>query len=238
MILALHTATPILGVALMHPETGALEASWRADVGNGHSEALFVALESVCRAARVNPGDLTALGAAVGPGGFTGVRTGLAFAKAVARARGIPLYGLDTLMADAYEAQLAGAAGRCAPMLDGRRGLVFAALYELAPDANELPTVLEAPRLLPATEWAEALAAGPRGTLALGEGATAHAEAFARAGCRVAPPSSHGAGLRAIAERARRLAAQGAPDESASLAPLYLREPQAVLTWEAKQAAR
>lgn len=238
MILALHTATPILGVALMREDTGAIEALWQADVGNGHAEALFVALDAACRAARALPSDIRAVGAAVGPGGFTGVRSGIAFAKAFARARGVPLYGLDTLTADAYEAQLSGASGRVSPMLDGRRGLVFAALYALAPYAAEPPQAIAAPALLSAEAWAAALAEGPAGTLALGEGATAHRERFEAAGCRVAPASAHGAGLRAIAEHARLRFRAAAPDEAAGLAPLYLREPQAVLSWEARQAAR
>lgn len=70
---------------------------------------------------------LTAVAAATGPGSFTGVRIGLATARALAQGYGIPAVGISTLEALAGGVSAPGAL--VAPLLDARRSQVYAALY-------------------------------------------------------------------------------------------------------------
>ncbi|MEB3330286.1 MAG: tRNA (adenosine(37)-N6)-threonylcarbamoyltransferase complex dimerization subunit type 1 TsaB [Candidatus Sericytochromatia bacterium] len=232
MLLAINTATPHLSVALMDGER--LVAELGRDVGNGHSEALFVLVEALFAWTGCRREALEAVGVAIGPGGFTGVRTGLAFAKTAAQVLGIPVYGVETL--PALAAQLPAAERVCA-LLDARRGLVFAGLY--AP-AAEGPRVLVPPALHPFEAWCAQLAA--RDDTAdlwwLGEGASRHRAAItgARPGWRVPPEAQLAAGAVGVGLLAARRLAAGEPSDGEALAPLYLREPQAVVNWEAAAA--
>ena len=64
---------------------------------------------------------------AIGPGGFTGVRIGVALAKSMAHALDLPLIGVPTLEVAALE--FAWFPGQIRPMIDGGRGQVATALY-------------------------------------------------------------------------------------------------------------
>jgi tRNA threonylcarbamoyladenosine biosynthesis protein TsaB len=66
--------------------------------------------------------------ATIGPGSFTGIRVGLAFCKGLASGRNIPLVGVPTL--DVLASPLSFMEGRyLCPLIDARKGEVFAALY-------------------------------------------------------------------------------------------------------------
>jgi len=94
-LLALDTSTAMASVALYDGDHVVSESTWLA--GREHSTRLLieidVALERVGRAAS----DLTGLVVACGPGSFTGVRVALSVAKGVAFARGLPLWGVNSL---------------------------------------------------------------------------------------------------------------------------------------------
>lgn len=229
MYLGINTATDALAIALV--EDGRLLAEAIRDVGTEHSEAVFELLETVfawCGRARK---DLRGVGVAIGPGGFTGVRTGMTLAKTVAQVANLPVYGVDTLTALAM--QFAGP-HHVAPMLDARRGLVFAGVY--APGAP-VPEALHTGEMGPLAHWLEVLQA-VRGPLwVVGEGAVKHRDAIVAAMPDATMPPDGLMTARAvpIALHAERRHRAGAPSDGPTLAPLYLREPQAVVNWEAAQ---
>lgn len=233
MLLGLNTATPHLALALV--EDGALVAELGRDVASEHSEAVFVLLETLFAWSGRTRQELRGVGVAVGPGGFTGVRTGLAVAKTVAQVLGIPVYGVETLAALAF--QFPGAPLVC-PLLDARRGLVFAGLYRPGPGGLE---VVVPPALHAFEAWRDLVAARPdaEGLLWVGEGAERFREGIEGAGRGwfVPPMAQMAAGATSVALLAARRLAAGEPSDGAALAPLYLREPQAVVNWEAAQAA-
>lgn len=230
LVLGINTATPHLALALV--EDGRLLAELGQDVGSDHSETVFVILETLFAWTGRKREELSAVGVAQGPGGFTGVRTGLALGKTIAQVLGLPVYGVDTLAALA--AQFPGVP-RVAAMLDARRGLVFAGLYG-PPGPDGAPAVLETPVMLDFTAWLAAQA-DPAGLLCVGEGATRHREALEAAHCIVPPDAQLSACAMTVALHAARCLAAGQPTDGAALAPLYLREPQAVVNWEAARAA-
>ena len=68
----------------------------------GHQERIGVIARQAALEAGVAFADLDRIGVTVGPGSFTGLRVGLAFAKGLATALSIPCVGVTTLEAMAY----------------------------------------------------------------------------------------------------------------------------------------
>lgn len=105
-VLALETATLVSGVALA--TESALLAEWKLETTKTHSELLLPHIEMLLQAAQVEKQQLQAVAVSLGPGSFTGLRIGLATAKALAYALGIPLIGVPTLEALAYNCPAPG----------------------------------------------------------------------------------------------------------------------------------
>jgi tRNA threonylcarbamoyladenosine biosynthesis protein TsaB len=102
----------------------------------GHQERLAPMAAEVMAAAGLAFADLGKIAVTLGPGSFTGLRVGLAFAKGLHLACGAPLAGVGTLEALAMSA---GAGGVSAGVIDARRGLVYLQAFEgetplMAPD--------------------------------------------------------------------------------------------------------
>ncbi len=95
MLLALDTSSQNIGIALYDGAQTLNEAVWAS--ANYHTVELAPAVEAALGRARMEVGDLEAIGVAIGPGSFTGLRIGLGFAKGLALARHIPIIGIPTL---------------------------------------------------------------------------------------------------------------------------------------------
>nr|MCB7500651.1 tRNA (adenosine(37)-N6)-threonylcarbamoyltransferase complex dimerization subunit type 1 TsaB [Enterobacter roggenkampii] len=153
------------------------------------------------------------IGVTVGPGSFTGLRVGLAFALGLGAALDRPVVGISTL--DALAASVA-APGLVAAVIDARRGQVYGRLFrDGAPvgEAEAWPLETARDRIL-----AEA---GQGGVLLVGSGATLLAETFPDlAGARIEPLAAPSA------EALARLTMAADPATSPP-SPLYLRAPDA-----------
>ena len=178
----------------------------------GHQERLGGLVRDVMAEAGGGFNSLDRIGVTVGPGSFTGLRVGLAFAQGLGAALDRPVVGVSAL--DALSASLDDAAGPVAALIDARRGQVYARLFTngsaLGPD--EALSLEEAARRV-----AEI---GPDVAL-IGNGAAVLAQAFpalkfARIDDRVAPSPEALACLAATADPAMH------PPR-----PLYLRAPDA-----------
>ena len=109
----------------------------------------------------------------VGPGLFTGLRVGVATAKALAQALRVPMVGLSSLDLLAYRQR--GTRRLIAAVIDARRGEVFSALYRKVPGG--LQRVSEAV-VTKAEEVAADLEARGEECLLVGDGAVRYAAAF------------------------------------------------------------
>ncbi|MDX2202034.1 MAG: tRNA (adenosine(37)-N6)-threonylcarbamoyltransferase complex dimerization subunit type 1 TsaB [Hyphomicrobiaceae bacterium] len=115
----------------------------------GHAETLVAMLASVVAQAGMELADTERVVVTHGPGGFTGVRAGVAAARALALATGCEAVGISTLDALAAEARVKGVGGALAVAVDARRGMVFFARYGQGQSEAEpmLVAIAEAARL-------------------------------------------------------------------------------------------
>ena len=152
----------------------------------------------------------------VGPGSFTGVRIGIATARGLSAALGIPATGVCTLDAVARAIDEPGG-GLALAVLDGFRGEVFAALYDGDGERVWEPGVYQPEEL---ARRVGGLAEAPR---AAGSGAVRFRHELARDGVRIAGDADpvHQVAARHICA----LAAAGKGSDS--LEPIYLRPPDA-----------
>lgn len=178
IILGLDTATADTSVALLS-DTEGLELSLArhhrpvADERPGHAEQLLGLAAEVLHEASLTWGAVDRIAVGVGPGTFTGLRIGVATARALAQASGAQLAGVSTLHALAEAAAAAAPAG--APVLacvDARRGEVFAAAW-----AADGAGLVDARAVAPVGLAALAGALGAR-PLAVGDGAVRYREAL------------------------------------------------------------
>lgn len=178
---ALDTATPDPALALLDGDVVVAEA-WLGRAPGGGRRVLEAAHHLFAMAA-VTPGDLREIVVGVGPGGFTGIRIGIATALGLGQALGIPVHGASTLEALALGLAIARRAPGelIAPVIDARRREVFAAAYVF--DDGDPRVVIEPAAWVPADFAAALSRAG--GAVIGGDGAdlVPHAD-----GVRRAPP--------------------------------------------------
>jgi tRNA threonylcarbamoyladenosine biosynthesis protein TsaB len=97
-----------------------------------HTASLPALVDRVLADAGVTIGDVEGLAVSIGPGSFTGLRIGLALAKGIAFAGGLPLVGVPTLEALAHVADASPGETICAA-IDARKREVYAALFTATP---------------------------------------------------------------------------------------------------------
>lgn len=95
MLLAIDTATRTASIALYTEEGIQAEASWRSR--ENHTVELMAQIVRMLELARATKDDLRAIGVALGPGSFTGLRVGMSVAKGLAFGSNSPLVGIPTL---------------------------------------------------------------------------------------------------------------------------------------------
>jgi tRNA threonylcarbamoyladenosine biosynthesis protein TsaB len=229
------TATPSTAVAVLAADGAEVEL--RDDPAPGdpprHAETLQPLLERALEHAGLGWADVTRLCVGVGPGGFTGLRLGVATARALAQGRDLGLVGVSSLEALARgverlpDAEVAapGHPDRRGPVLaviDARRGEVFVAAYD--GDRCLLDPLVIAPgelaaRLTARREW------NGDAMLAVGDGAVRFRAELERAGVSV--PADGSRAHRVSALMVCRLGRGREPADRDALLPDYRREPDA-----------
>lgn len=232
-ILAFDTATRATAVALqLSADQPPLEArdDPPADGRPRHTTRLLALVAELLEEAGASFDSLERIAVGVGPGTFTGLRIGIATARALGQARGLSLVPVSTLQSLALGAEKAHADGvdidAVLPLIDARRGEVFAAMWSAR--QLESPPSLPARAIKPEA-LVELLHASdgvePARTLAIGDGALAFRGVVERAGVLV--PADESKLHRVTAVNHCRLARSLAPRHPDQIRPCYLRSPDA-----------
>jgi tRNA threonylcarbamoyladenosine biosynthesis protein TsaB len=235
LVLALDTTTRAGSVAV----TRDLEvlAVVEGDASRTHGERLPGEMAAALERASVAAGDLDLLVVASGPGAFTGLRIGLAAIQGLAMVLNTPVVGISALdaLADTACTDL-GVDGALVVWMDAQRGEVFSACYLLDPlssDARRCEPVAAALVGSPSTILEALPFAASDCVTFVGDGAVRHAALIDRTRGSAAgiltsiPPLAP-----AIARLGRAKAAEGAAGSPHTLAPLYIRRPDAELDRE------
>lgn len=195
-LLAIDCATSVL-VAGVCSDDGAVDVAVEVPSKN-HAPTLLATVERVLGQARLSLCDIDGIAVGVGPGSFTGVRIGVATAKALAFALGKPVWGVSTI--EALARRRVG--GRVVASVASRAGEVFAAAY----DADRLVLAQCAMSVGALEEWARGH--GPAAWARIGVGSE-----------RVAPAARD---IAALGFARARMESGGDGD---SLAPVYVAAP-------------
>lgn len=188
-----------------------------------HARLLAAAITAVAAELGWTPADARLVAVVRGPGSFTGLRVGVATAKAIAWAGGARLLGVsgfEVVAAETARAMPGDGVGNRTPLAiayDAGRGEVFAAVGEPLAEGGWR---VGPGALVAADRWIESL---PRGCLVTGPALATLAERVAAAGHRLAPPEAWSPSAVAAARLAIPRAAAGAADPPAALVPEYLR---------------
>ncbi len=174
--------------AAVHDTASGRSLVHRDDAAEGRAERLPKLVADLLTEARVTPASLDRIAVTVGPGGFTGVRVGIAFARGFALVRGTPVVGVETLTALAHS--VAVPESGVLAFVQGRRGRLLVRRFDRdaapvgpAEEIDAAALAATAPGLTLAGPDADRLAPGRPGITAVSVAALAlHAAALDPAG--------------------------------------------------------
>ena len=240
LVLALESSAKPASVAIC--SDGELLGQYFQNSGLTHSRTLLAMAESLLKNTGIDTADIGLVAVARGPGSFTGVRIGVSAAKGLACGLDIPVCGVSTLEAMAYQAPEHGVI--ICPVMDARREQVYNALFTWNNDTA--PDRLCGDRAISLEQLADELRGGAPGAsrptpnsqlstlnsqlagspcLLVGDGAAISYKYLTAAGiqCRIASDllrwqTAYGVALAAV---------NAAPIPAIELEPAYLRPSQA-----------
>jgi tRNA threonylcarbamoyladenosine biosynthesis protein TsaB len=223
LLLGLDTATQIASVGITRGDEILAEASTRAT--SNHTETLLPLISEVLAQANVSLRDIEGIGVSIGPGSFTGLRIALGTVKGFAYAHGLRVVGVPTL--EALTHTVSDWEGLICPILDARKREVYAALFQRS-RSGEIELVLPAQ----VSTLENVLARISDSCLFLGDGVETYGatiQAYCGNRAHVLPFATHHPRGAVVAKLAWQRLSRGEADDIATLVPLYVRPPEAVL---------
>lgn len=227
-LLAIETASRLGGLAVMDSGEG-LIAETRLNVHATHSETLMAEVHHVLTLAGLKAGELDVIAVSSGPGAFTGLRVGLGTAKGFSFATGAKIVSVPTLAA--YAMGLPYTASPVAPMLDARKGEVYAGLFimeENMEGGGQVKRIIEE-RPIKARDFVE-LISDYESVVFAGQGALIYREVIDEVfkGKALYAPAAHmHPSPASVAGLGMRLAEAGEFSDPKRLSPMYLRKSEA-----------
>ena len=212
MELCIDTSTRFASVGISQEGRILAELAWRSE--RNHSVELAPALRRVMEHTGTRMEDLTAVFAALGPGGFSALRVGLSVAKSLAMARDLPLVGVNSL--DVEAAPFRGLGSPLFAVIGAGRSKVYLASYGGTSATEADYRVVERERLDETIR---------EGTIVCGEEAAAVRDILGSSISVIeSPPPTRSAS--ALAKLAYERLSAGESDDPDMLQPVYMHSAQ------------
>ncbi len=229
LILGVTTATQQVGCAIGGHE-GVL-ASAHSARGKRHAETLVPSIDFVRRQARVELSEISAVAIDIGPGLFTGLRVGIAAAKAMAHALRVPMVGISSL--DLLAWPVRHTTREIVAVVDARRGEVFHARYRPTPGGVQR---IAGPSVSSPHELHAELQATDTEYLLVGDGALRYAEEWNLVRIELAEQFLAYPNAASLVQLAHARALREDFVQPWALEPLYLRPPDAEINWATRDS--
>ena len=231
LILGIETSTKTGSVAVVSDK--AVIAQYSLNIEITHSERLMSTVDRVLRDTGIALSQLDGFAVATGPGSFTGLRIGVSTVKGLAFATGKPTAAVPTLYALAWN--VPHAALPVCPLLDARKNEVYAAVYTSDGSAlrQAMPEAVVPLSRLGDLVSGRAVFTGEAALLYRDEIETMFGERALFAPRSVILPAAA-----AVAEIGLGMIRTGRQTDIDSLAPTYIRRPEAEVAWEKRMQSR
>jgi tRNA threonylcarbamoyladenosine biosynthesis protein TsaB len=229
LTLGIETATEQVSVAIGGHE-GVL-ALFEVCRGRRHAETLTPAIQFICAQADIELSEISVIAVDVGPGLFTGMRVGLAAAKALAQALRVPMIGMSSL--DLLAFPLRHGTRTIAAVIDARKGELFYAFYRPVPGG--IQRVLE-PRCGRVDDLEGDIMARGDDVVLVGDGALRYRDEIAAdvVSCDFAEQFLSRPSAAPLVQLAHAQALREEWVNPWEIQPLYLRLPDAQINWNTR----
>lgn len=161
-ILGIDTSTMAANIAVL--EDDKLICEYTINTTKTHSQKLMPMIENMLKLSDIEIKEIDAIGICVGPGSFTGLRIGMATAKAMAHVNNIPLIGVNSL--EILGANMDRCDKKICSILDAQRNQVYTCKYIF--EENKIKK-LEEIKIMPIDDLLEELSATNEEWIILGE---------------------------------------------------------------------
>jgi tRNA threonylcarbamoyladenosine biosynthesis protein TsaB len=231
-LLALDTSTEFLSLAL---QLGEQAFKHYQHAGNASSELILPQIQALLDSAKIKLNDLDGIAFGAGPGAFTGVRVACGVAQGLGFGAGLPVVGVNTLLAVAQ----ASGADKVIVCLDARMGEIYHAAFEktngewLEISATKVIKPEASPMLASGTSLGKMWLGAGSGWAVYGDILRKiYAENLADVNAEITPTAE------AILQLAKPTFISGLAKPASEAAPIYIRNRVALTTQEREQGQR
>ena len=231
IVLGIEAATPVASVGIVRDSS--ILAERTVNNKKTHSVNLMPMIKAAIEDARLKPEDINGIAVSSGPGSFTGLRIGMAIAKTLSQAWGIPVTGISTL--DVLAQSLAGHNYLICPLLNARKNEVYTGIYKsVGFDVKPL----EGPLAMDVEELKNLIITFGSKFVFLGEAVPLYRKELSKSledVITVAPPTTWLPRGAVLAYLGGFKLLSGECDNYRSLLPHYIRLSEAEVKWQKKQ---
>ena len=218
-VAAIETATRAASVAVCNEDKF---TEITQDSKLTHSETLLPQFKEVLAMANVTRDMIDAIAVSIGPGSFTGLRIGLAAAKALAYAWNVKIIGVPTLYALAYHFPYS----TVMPMIDAQKNRAYVQIFQKLQPVTDIEILSIDDAIIKAESFGEVIICGD----------VCHKIKSLPESVKIAPINMRMPRAVNVALCGRDLLASGKIDNVMNIEPMYIRRSEAEVLWEKRNS--